>query len=346
MSLDFSLTRYFVVPSDNTIPAAGTTATLAHNELGVFLPNNTPATATTAGTAKYVYVARGQRENPLNKKALRSGYINTDLLINAYVVKGTETVTQQEATITLSASTCGEQVALHIRTRSFYTGFTQGSPLGLERTFVAATPCCGCDGDPCEELTAEELEAIVEDLFDRAVADKQLAEVLEFERAGAVITIKGKPQEYVDSTNVFNQNYVYSAVTFEAFIYEGAATTQDMVVDGCEQIGAYEKTQDIKFPFGLPSQIRDVEVRYQSYDRPNFKYLSSANPDGNRAFTSLVEDGIVYDEIHLQLRDGLTPINWSATVTEDIRIVIAVPNTLTAAWLTILEGAVGTIPEI
>ena len=61
---DFSLTSLFVVSKQNAtignIPTTGSTQNLVAGQTGIFLPDNSVATTSNVGNAKYIYVAQGR----------------------------------------------------------------------------------------------------------------------------------------------------------------------------------------------------------------------------------------------------------------------------------------------
>ena len=57
---DFSLTSLFISAKAGSVPTTGSTQNLTSGQIGIFLPDNTVATTSNVGNAKYIYFAQGR----------------------------------------------------------------------------------------------------------------------------------------------------------------------------------------------------------------------------------------------------------------------------------------------
>ena len=118
--MDFSLTRVFVVSPGQTTPTTGTTATLTPNQVGVFRPDYTPATAGNAAAAKFLFVAQGRPNTDLNLKSIKSDRLFKGKVEEMYKITAEDTARVRIFSVSDWNMHCGEQVSITIRAFSNY----------------------------------------------------------------------------------------------------------------------------------------------------------------------------------------------------------------------------------
>ena len=82
----FAIETVIVVPDNNSLPSSGTTSDLTAGQFGIFLPDYTPATAVTAASAKYLYLAQGRGVYAPGEGTKRSDKIYAKNIIEWYVI--------------------------------------------------------------------------------------------------------------------------------------------------------------------------------------------------------------------------------------------------------------------
>lgn len=345
--MNFSLPRVFVSPVGNTLPTTGTTATLSASQLGVFLPSFAPATAVTAADAPFIFLAQGRPDDSLNLKSLKSDKIKASNVIEKYLITGSATVEQQEATLGGFSAACGETISVTVR--AFSADLNTISSHGLTRTFTVNTPCCDCGEDPCTEIDPADLEALVSLLADKINADPILGKYVSAEAtedgADSLITLTGIAQPINASCDPTVNHFYYNGVTFRAWAYKGAPTTQDAIdFDSCDAIGEFTITQELVYPKGTAAQVRLDEYRYFSYSVPAFKRIYS-DTNYNGLYNSNAVDGTIYDQFVIVANNPESPNTWSHAVNKDFTVILYVPQAQTAAVQAILEAALGEFDE-
>lgn len=342
--MNFSLPRVFVSPVSNTIPTTGTTSNLTANELGIYLPNNTPATAGNIGAADYFYIAQGRPDTSLNLRTIKSDKIVAKNVIEKYLVTGSSSVNQQVGVISDIIAHCGEQLVISIR--AFSQDIDAVFSNGLTRSIVLETPCCDCDTDPCEVLTPGQIEELVDEAVLKINSDPVLGKYIVASKTDDVeITLTGIAQPVIENCDLTANGFRYDAVVFQAWVYAGAFTTQDFAnLGSCEESGVYETTQEISFPKGTTAQVLKEEINNHSYKVPAFKQIY-ADPGFNGLFNSNAQEGTLYDQFYIKVNNPESPNTWSAALNQDFTVIIYTPQAQTAAWRAILEEALGVFEE-
>src|SRR6187455_301847 len=167
---DFSLTTLFVVPSTQAaLPASGSTQDLVQGQVGFFLNDYTLGTAGNIAAAPYFYVAQG-RQNTYLQGSKRSDKIKGPVGATAananvtefYKVAGCATAMVQITEVTNFHVQCGDILTLTIRAHSAYIDTLYFN--GLTRSVTVQAPCCACGADPCPDIAAVDMQALVDKL--------------------------------------------------------------------------------------------------------------------------------------------------------------------------------------
>lgn len=339
--MDYSLPLVLIVPTGNTPPTSGTTATLTPGQTGVFNQLGVAVTAGTAPAAKYLFVAQGQ---PNDEKSLKS-----DKIFAKNVIKMTKIIAEDTARLEIwqisdLVAHCGEQISLSFRLSSNYinTSFYNG----LTASVTVSTPCCACDGDPCEVLTGPELQALADELVAKVNDPKRnWFNFISASRTGSGATssilISAKPITQEGNVCDLRANpFEYDAVSMHVWIYKGMPTTQDNQVYGpqdCESVGTVEKIQSLTYTRGSWQMVQQVEKENASYRQAAWGTLYR-NPNFNGWFQSEVVVGTYYDEYLIKFRSNDGPFTWASYVDQDSTIRLFVPTTSGATLESILEA--------
>jgi hypothetical protein len=347
--MDFSLSRVYVVPTDNTLPTSGTTADLTANQFGVFLPNYTPAISTTADDADYIFMAQGRPNDNLNLKSIKSEFVSAKNIISKYIVTGSSTVTQQITQVSAFQAKAGE--TYNITIRAFSDMLNTSYYNGLVAPFTVKSPCLDCGSDPCDSLTASQIQDLVDEFVTKINDYNALKGFIVASRTGtgadSVLVLTGQAQTgFTQNSDTTVNGYVMDAVTFDTWALVDAPTTQDLAVyDACNVFATVEITQNVSFPRGLAAQVKKVEQEWYAYTLPSFK-TNYSDANFNLMKHSNVVDGTVYDTITLRVAnsDNAT-MTFVDRVPEESTVIIFSPASKTAAIKAIIEAQVGTLVD-
>lgn len=353
MSNGFSLTTMFVVPN-GTLASAGSTQDLTAGQLGIFRPDYSLATAGNIAAAKYFYIAQGRIESVPGLGSKRSDKIAASRVVEWYKTVAEETATNQITELDGFHFKCDDKVIFTFRVNSnltdvaFYNGYT--------KSVIVNAPCCDCGENPCEDIGAAEIEALVDEAVAKLNetgadnwngADVRLSDFLSFERFGSGadsgIRVAGKPIVQAGPINDIAANqYEYDRVWFRAFVRIGTDTTADFYVDDiCEQaVDRNQVMQRAGYASGSSNEVRLMEQRYYSYQTSHFKHLHR-NKDFNGAFESYVVDNKFYDIYYLVAKEYDESGAWSDKVPQDFRVIVAFESGEGSAFETVLTAALG-----
>lgn len=348
--MNFSLPRVFVVPVGNVLPTSGTTATLADNQFGIFLPSYAPATAGNAAAAEYLFLAQGRPDESMNLKTIKSDKIYATKVKKKVKVTGEDTARLQISSLTDITAHCGETISVTIRLNSKYIDrIFSGN--GLTRTYTLSTPCCDCDGDPCEEIAAADLQALVDEAVLKINQDPIVSKYASAFRTGTGATsglsVSGRAiTEDGQSCDITVNGYEYDAVFFRMWMYKGADTMMDYVdfFNTCEQVATYTVVQTATYPRNTAAQVRLVEQREASYTKPAFKERF-ADPNFNALYHTNVVDGTIYTQYLIQFDNPESPNTWSQAVNQDSTVIIFAPTAQAAGIEAILEAKFGAFSD-
>lgn len=331
-TMDFSLTTVYVLQPGNTLATTGTTANLTAGQFSVFRPDYTPATAGNIAATKYVMFAQGRIEQFPGLGTKKSDKIFANKVTDFYKSVSENTARIQITDFTDFTAHCGEEVSITLRLNSYYvnTSFYNG----LTQTVTVNTPCCDCDGDPCETLDAAATQALVDEFAVKINTNPLLSRFVDATRLGTGLTsslrVYGKAlDKYGNACDLIAYPYLYDRLSFHAYAYKGAATSQDIptyLSDSCETFATVTLVQRATYQRGSSDEVAQMEKDYWSYQVPAFKDFNK-DVAFNTFFTSYVTPGTFYDQyvIEFETPDKYT---WASYVPQDERVIIFVPTGL------------------
>ena len=342
---DFSLTTLFVVPvGQATVPSSGSTQDLLPGIVGIF--NNLYATVddTTIANFPYFYVAQG-RENTYLQGSKRSDKISgcptgsscKSNVTEWYKVSGCPTAANQITDVTNFAVQCGESITLTLRAFSSYISTLYFN--GFTRSVTIQAPCCGCDENPCDEVSDNIIiNLLIEKLRQQAPGINPdnigFNTFYTFENVGGtILRITGKPlTQYGQPCDIAAFPFEYDRMSFRTFVYAGPATTADFIVaDACNIVANPIITQRSSYATGTSAEIAQLEKNFYSYQAGYLKHLYRMNGyNGN--FESWVSTGATYDTFYIKFNEyDRSAYVWGDYITEDATVIIAVPNAASGA---------------
>lgn len=345
--MDFSLVTLFVVPTGNTLPTTGSTSDLTPSQFGVFLQDYTVATTGNIGAAKYIYLAQGRNVTLPGVGSKRSDKIRALDLVEWYKVPAVKTFSPEVVVINNFTVQCGESITFTFRLHSSY--IDNGFFNGLQKSYTVQAPCCACGVDPCTNLDVTALiDALIAKISNESVVQAySINRFLSFQRVGsgnsASLVVTGKALDvYGQPCDIAAYPYEFDRLWFRAFVFPGAATTQDFqIVDNCDLAATVAVTQRATYPSGTSAEIIQLEKNSYSYQALH-KHLFR-NAIFNNAFQSEVVAGTFYDTYVLKFREFGDQSTWQDKVSEDFLAIIAVPNGQTATLETLLVTYLGAI---
>jgi hypothetical protein len=348
---DFSLTTLFVVPVGNTLPSSGSTQNLTAGQFGIF--TNTYAAdnvGTAIASAPYFYLAQG-RTNTYLQGSKRSDKIAASQVTEWYKVTGNPVAANQVTDVTDFTVTPGTDVTITLRAFSSYLNTLYFN--GFTRSVTVKGECLECGGDPCAEVNVPALiDAFILKFREQAPGNNpdniSFSKFYQFQRIGndqnAILRISGKPLTvYGQPCDIAAFPYEYDRMWFRTFVYAGPATTADFIVaDSCNMVATAEVTQRSSYPAGTAAEIKQLEKNFYSYQAGYLKHLYRMN-GYNENFESWVSDGTTYDTYYIRFNDyDRTALNYVASLNQDSRVIIAVPQSLSSAIVGVLDNALGT----
>lgn len=346
--MDFSLTTLFVVPVGNTLPTSGSTENLTDGQFGVFKDRaRTAATAGNIATAQFIQFAQGRPTSYLGTKV--SDYIKSTKVKKWYKVTGSGTAANEIWTFSDFTAKCEQSISLTLRGHSQYLDTISYN--GFTRSVTIETPCCDCGENPCTEIANETLI----DLFLAKIADETavqngptaltISTFFTFTKVGtgddAVLVVESKPiNQYGKFCDVALNPYEYDRIWFRGWVYANPDTTVDFLVyDRCEQAATATLTQRSSFPRGTSDQVAQDQINYYSYQAA-YKHLFRLS-QYNQQFEDWVTDGTIYDQLVLQFDEYEQDDSFTANLKQDERVIIWVPQSLSAGLITVLTPYLG-----
>lgn len=343
--MDFSLTTLFILPSGNSLPTTGTTSDLTPSQFGVFLQDYTVATTGNIAAAKYIYLAQGRNVVLPGVGSKRSDRIKLSDVVEWYKVPAVKTFNPEIITINNFTVQCGESVTFTFRLHSSYidTGFFNG----LQKSYTVQAPCCACGVDPCTNLDVTALlDALIAKIQAESVVQAySINRFLSFQRVGsgnnASLVVTGKLLDvYGQPCDIAAYPFEFDRLWFRAFVFPGAATTQDFeVYDACDLAASVAVTQRATYPSGISTEITQLEKNFYSYQALH-KHLFR-NAIFNNAFQSEVVAGTFYDTYYLRVLEPAERNVWGDYVPQNFSILLAVPNGQTSTLETLLTTYLG-----
>lgn len=367
---DFSLTTVFVVPVGQTsVPSSGSTQDLSAGIVGIF--NNLYATvdATTIKSAPYFYIAQGRDNTYLqgSKRSDKIGVQTTALTGNAqtivtknsnvtewYKVSGCPTAANQITDVTDFTVQCGETITLTLRAHSSYIDTLYFN--GFTRSVTVQAPCCGCDENPCADVSANTIiNLLIEKLRQQAPGNNpdniSFNTFYTFENVGGtILRITGKPlTAYGQPCDIAAFPFEYDRMWFRTFVYSGPATTADFIVaDACNLVANPIVVQRASYATGTSAEIAQLEKNFYSYQAGYLKHLYRMN-GYNENFESYVSAGETYDTFYIRFNEyDRAAYQWGDYIQEDSTVILAIPQgggSLTSAFEAILVGGLGAVVD-
>jgi hypothetical protein len=298
---DFSLTSLFVGTTTGTTaqPTTGTTADLDPAQIGVFLPDNTPASVATVGNAKYIYIAQGRNIYSVNQGTKKSDQIYTKNVIEWYKVTGSMTASTQITEVTNLSLNCQQDFSVTFRLDSFYIRAAYRN--SLTRTVMVTAPCCSCGANPCDTLTAVEYATVLQSLAYAINADSILGQFVTASignpdgsgNAQSLYIVGKTLQQYGQGTSadLTNFPYQFDRMFFWTYLMEGPDLTTDYEVQNyCNNVGTVNILQRASYPQCTPAEVQQLEKDFWSY-QSEYKHIFS-NVNYNGEFQTYVDQTI------------------------------------------------------
>lgn len=344
-----------MVPVGNTLPSSGSTQDLTAGQFGIFRSDYTVANAGNIAAKPYFYIAQG-RENTYLQGSKRSDQISSSgtNVTEWYKVLGCSTPAVEIWQVNDWNVKCGDIVTLTIRAHSSYIDTLYFN--GLTRSVTVQAPCCDCGGDPC---TTVDVPALIDQFIQKLEQGGPginpdnliLSDFFKFTRIGtgaaSILQIEGKPlTKYGQPCDIAAFPWEYDRMWFRVFVYNGPATTADFIVaDNCDIVADAKVTQRSSYPKGTSDEIKQLEKNFYSYQVGPLKHLYRMK-GYNENFESWVTDGTIYDTYYIKFNNLDKSIyNAGDYIKIDSMVIIAVPQGEAATIETILETALGTLPE-
>jgi hypothetical protein len=232
---------------------------------------------------------------------------------------------------------CGDVVTITLRGHSSYMDTIAFN--GFTRSVTVQAPCCDCGEDPCADLGATDIQALVDAFIEKLrfaapgnnPDNLSLNSFYTFERVGtgaaSILRITGKPlTKYGVPCDIAAFPWEYDRMWFRTFVYEGPATTADFIVaDNCNIVANAVIMQRSSYPTGTAAEIRQLEINHHSYQAGYLKHLyRMAGYNGN--FESYVVDGLVYDTYYIKFKEyDKNSWQWGDFMETDYAVILAVP---------------------
>jgi hypothetical protein len=133
---------------------------------------------------------------------------------------------------------------------------------------------------------------------------------------------------------------------FRTFVYSGPATTADFIVaDACNIVADAQVTQRASYPSGTSDEIKQLEKNFYSYQAGYLKHLYRM-AGYNENFESWVSNGTTYDTFYIKFNEyDKSAYSWGDYIKEDSMVIIAAPQSLSAAIQAVLEAGLGTVAD-
>jgi hypothetical protein len=360
---DFSLTTLFVVPVGQTaLPSSGSTQNLTAGQVGIFRSDYSLATAGNIAASPYFYIAQGRTNTYLQGskrsdkiKGCPSGSGCNSNVTEWYKVSGCPTAANQITDVTNFTVQCGETVTLTLRAHSSYIDTLYFN--GFTRSVTVQAPCCGCDDNPCDDVSANTIINLLIGKLNQAAPGNNpdnisFSTFYTFENVGGtILRITGKPlTKYGQPCDVAAFPYEYDRMWFRTFVYSGPATTADFIVDdNCNLVANAVITQRASYASGQSDEIAQLEKNFYSYQAGYLKHLYRM-AGYNENFESWVSSGVTYDTYYIKFNEyNKSAYVWGDYIMEDSTVIIAAPNATTsgiaAAIETVLEAGLGTVVD-
>jgi len=356
---DFSLTTLFVVPVGQTaLPSSGSTQNLTAGQVGIFGSDYTLVNAGNINNFPYFYIAQGRTNTYLQGskrsdkiKGCPSGSGCNSNVTEWYKATGCPTAANQITDVTDFTVQCGESITLTLRGFSSYVNTLYFN--GFTRSVTIQAPCCGCDENPCDDVSANTIiDLLINKLTQQAPGNNpdniSFNTFYTFQNiGGTILRITGKPLTvYGQPCDIAAFPFEYDRFSFRTFVYAGPATTADFIVaDACNIVAVEAIQQRASYPTGTSAEIAQLEKNFYSYQAGYLKHLYRMN-GYNENFESWVSSGVIYDTYYIRFNEyNKSEYQWGDYIMEDSMVIIAVEegSTEATAVQTILVAALGAV---
>jgi hypothetical protein len=344
------------------LPSSGSTQNLTAGQVGIFRSDYSLATAGNIAASPYFYVAQGRTNTYLQGskrsdkiKGCPSGSGCNSNVTEWYKATGCPTAANQITDVTDFTVQCGESITLTLRGFSSYVNTLYFN--GFTRSVTIQAPCCGCDENPCDDVSANTIiDLLINKLTEQAPGNNpdniSFNTFYTFENVGGtILRITGKPLTvYGQPCDIAAFPFEYDRFSFRTFVYAGPATTADFIVaDACNIVALETITQRASYPTGTSAEIAQLEKNFYSYQAGYLKHLYRMN-GYNENFESWVSSGVIYDTYYIKFNEyNKSEYQWGDYIYEDSTVIIAAPNSvvsgIAAAIETVLEAGLGTVPD-
>jgi len=335
--MDNNLTTLFVVPTGNTLPS-GSTQTLTTyasgstttGQFGIFLPDNTPATAINVGTAQYIYFAQARNIYSPDEGTRKSDFIYPRNILAWYKVTGSLQANTQVTQISNLTAECNQNISITIRLDSFYIRTAYAN--GLTRSVMVTTPCCNCGSNPCDTLQASDIQATMEALAAAINADEILSPYVTAGVSGTgastIIMIQGNTLQVYGqgtSTDLTNYPYQFDRMYFWTFVRSGPELTTDYEVDdACNVVATVAILQRASYPINTPVEVQQLEKDFFSYQAEYGAIFSNVNYNGE--FMTYVDSALAYNLYYLKFLQPMWNSADIGVMRNDETVVLAFPK--------------------
>lgn len=345
---DFSITTLFVVPTAATLPTSGSTNNLTSGQFGMFLPDHSVATVANVGSAKYIYFAQGRNVYSVREATKKSDTIYLKNVEQWYKVTGSLQANTQITEISSLTAGCQEDISVTLRLDSMYIRAAYAN--SLTRTVMVTTPCCNCGSNPCDTLSASDIQATMQALAqainDDVILNQFVTAGTQGSGATTKIIIQGQTLQVYGqgtSTDLTNYPYQFDRMFFWTYLMNGPVLTTDYEVqDYCNEVGTVSILQRASYPINTPAEIGQLEKDYWSYQAEYKTIFSNVNYNGE--FQTYVDSAAAYDLYYITFKEQLEPGFKVGVNAQSESVIIALPQggTATTGIASLLTAYFGT----
>jgi hypothetical protein len=301
-------------------------------------------TSGTVATKPYIYLAQGRGVQRDTLASKRSDKIYAKNVLEWYKIVAEPEVASQITEFSAFNVKCDEDLTLTFRLMSSYINI--GFANGMTESIWVKAPCCDCGEDPCVNVDAAGIQAIVDEFAAKLNAHERLSRFLTAIRVGtgadSILRVYAKLlDKYGQPCEPNSFSFEYDRLSFWSYAHKGPLTTQDYEVeDACEEFATITITQRSQFIRGSSAEIAQLEHNYYSY-QTDYKHIFD-KPAYNPAYESFVVDGTFYDTYYIKFieqdDDSFMDVSKQAE-----QVIIAVPQGQTSSLETLLVAYFGAV---
>lgn len=326
--MDNVLTTMFVVPTGNTLPTGtNSTNTLTSGQVGVFGPDNLPATVANVALDSFIYFAQGRNIYYPGEQTKKSDKIYPKNVLQWYKVPGNLTANTQVTELSNLTVSYGTDVSVTLRLFSYYINAAYNN--GLTRSVMVTTPCIDCGSSPCDTLSASDYQNTMQALAQQINNDEILNQFVKAGTDGTglstVILIQALPlQQYGPSCDLTNFPYQFDRLWFYTYTMYGPELTTDYeVADACNPAMTSSILQRASFPQNTPAETQQLEK--DNFFNQAILHDMTSNPNYNAEFQSYVDSALAYDYYYIKFNKPANT-NWMEGLGMDETVLLAFPS--------------------